>query len=124
MDTLNGPSKPVCFRLPNGQWLHQCFYENVTMRVNKSVSIFYDIFVIFQELYEYILSTGQIEGACFTLFQSFPRCKLFPTETRWEGNSEVIPVEINDNSPDLLINKLFKDSMVSLICRQVLLQRL
>ena len=84
--------------------------------------IFYDIFVIFQELYEYILSTGQIEGLCFTLFQSFPRCKVFPTETRWEGNSEVITAEINDNSPDLL--KLFKDSTVSFICRQVLFQRL
>ena len=47
---------------------------------------------------------------------------VFPTETRWEGNSEVITVEINDNSPDLL--KLFKDSMVSFICRQVLPQRL
>ena len=79
MDTSNGPSKPICFHLPNGQQLHQCFYENITMRVNKSVSmIFYDIFVIFQELYEYILSTGQIEGSCFTLFQSFSRCEVFP----------------------------------------------
>lgn len=70
-------------------------------------------FVIPQELYEYVLSTGQIEGSCFTLFQSFPRCELFPTDERWDGSSEVITVEVNDNSPDLL--QLFEYSMVSYI---------
>ena len=68
-------------------------------------------FVISQELYEYILSTGHIDGSCFTLSQCFPRHELLPTDARWDGSSEVITVEINDDSPDLL--QLFEDSLVS-----------
>ena len=48
------------------------------------------------------MSTGQIAGFCFTLTESFPRHEIELIDTKWQGNSEVITVEVNDDSPDVL----------------------
>ena len=115
MNATNTATRSIRFRLPNGDQIQQRFHENFATRVNVyDVMIIFMYFVIPQELYEYILSTRQIDGSCFTLWQCFPRCELFPTDARWDGSSEVIFVEINDDSPDLL--QLFEDSLVSCIC--------
>ena len=51
------------------------------------------------------------------LFQSFPQHdhELLPTDIHWHGSSEVINVEVNDNSPNLLHLFETEDSMVSCI---------
>jgi len=55
---------------------------------------------VLQELYEYVFSTGFVEGS-FTLCTAFPRQDLMPSEQS-AGNYGVITVEIRDDSPELL----------------------
>ena len=38
----------------------------------------------------------------FTLIESFPWFEIELTDTKLHGNSEVISIEVNDNSPDVL----------------------
>ena len=53
-----------------------------------------------QELYEYVFSTGLVEGY-FTLCTAFPRQDMLPSERSVEECGVVI-VETRDDSPDLL----------------------
>lgn len=57
------------------------------------------ILLCLQELYEYVFSTGCIEGS-FTLCTAFPRQVLMPSKQS-VGNCGVITVEIRDDSPEL-----------------------
>lgn len=57
------------------------------------------ILLCLQELYEYVFSTGCIEGS-FTLCTAFHRQVLMPSKQS-VGNCGVITVEIRDDSPEL-----------------------
>lgn len=107
------PHCAVCFRLPDGQRLEHSFSVNVTIQASTCMhgmktciqppkSTYFLILPAFvmQELYEYVFSTGLIEGS-FTLCTAFPRKDMMPSELP-VGDCGVVTVEVRDDSPELL----------------------
>ena len=102
MSVLSGPTWRV---FSSSQWAANrtefpiwCINKsNKSLHVCKHHIIIY----AFYELYRNCMNTFCPLDVSFILIKSFPRCKIELTDTRWHGDSEVISVEVNDNSPDV-----------------------